>query len=188
VPCTGLRERLALVNYETFLINSLDMRDCSGSVFLSKLSSCSPALSHTPVCRVLLCYFFSFFCCRCCFPLLLRFVCVCVCFIRFLSYFWEGSSAWCFVLFCVCRVFALFPQLVGKAVVMQIFAIEWRMVQERWHKFVILEVMMMTLRFWGAAEEEGEKQGTLDSLSFVFISSFVSAFFLLREFEGDDGA
>jgi hypothetical protein len=55
------------------------MRDCSGSVFLSKLSSCSLALSHTPVCRVLLCYFFSFFCCRCCFPLLIRFVCVCVC-------------------------------------------------------------------------------------------------------------
>jgi hypothetical protein len=79
VPCTGLRERLAFINYETFLINSLDMRDCSGSVFLSKLSSCSLALSHTPVCRVLLCYFFSFFCCRCCFPLLIRFVCVCVC-------------------------------------------------------------------------------------------------------------
>jgi hypothetical protein len=48
-------------------------------------------------------------------------VCVCVFFFRFFSYLWEGSSAWCFVLFCVCRVFALFPEVVvvGKAVVMQ---------------------------------------------------------------------
>ncbi len=108
--CTGLRERLALVNYETFLINSLDMRDCSGSVFLSKLSSCSLALPLAGLsCIVLLSFFFLFLSsllfssssslCVC--------VCVCVCFfsVFLLLVRRKFGMVFCFVLcvqsFCV---------------------------------------------------------------------------------------
>ncbi len=88
--CTGLRERLALVNYETFLINSLDMRDCSGSVFsFQALVVLARSLARQFVVYCIAVFLFSFFVVVVVFLFFLALcVCVCVCvfFFRFFSY------------------------------------------------------------------------------------------------------